>query len=78
MASGGIGDPSSMQSHNRSYAAALTETFTLHRILVSCAVNGVILLWLALDPQSALTIEQSDIADLGNPQPFLQSIHIAS
>lgn len=67
-----------MQSHNRSYAAALTETFTLHRILVSCAVNGVILLWLALDPQSALTIEQSDIADLGNPQPFLQSTEIAA
>jgi hypothetical protein len=67
-----------MQSHDKSYATAVTETFTLRRILVSGAVNGVVLLWLALDPRSALTIDQADIAGLGNPQPFLQSTEIAA
>ncbi|MFP6647044.1 MAG: hypothetical protein VCF24_26300, partial [Candidatus Latescibacterota bacterium] len=75
---GRISDPSSMQSHDKSYATALTETFTLRRILVSGAVNGVVLLWLALDPRSALTIDQVDIAGLGNPHPFLQSTEIAA
>ena len=73
-----VSDPSSMQSHDKSYATALTETFTLRRILVSGAVNVAELPWLALDPRSAITIDQADIAGLGNPQPFLQSTEIAA